>query len=223
MLYLFGKGKLVRASSILSVTDFCSQVFKDLLAVPGSEAERQSVIALSDENDEEAESLEDFLDILHDDDEIWDTVDCPTWRIKRAIRLLDKYDCPSARKRFARRVRLDRFASGSVQDADLTFHISMLLDDPLGCKEAIVAAASGSQRFEDLHDTAIQYGKGSMQNPVEGGHYLDVRAWSLNTVKECRVEYMVALSRAWLIVDKDGPKVGKLKEVSDEFYRLMTR
>lgn len=191
-----------------------------LLTMPRKD-ENPITIELTDHDDENEAAVTDFLDYLTHRDEYKHTTDSYR-RTCTLIRLLHKYDCPSAIKALSQSIRLSRIDKPDLMDPFHAFKISMKLEDTLGCAEAIRKARN--LEWDSGLDDARAEGVATLMQPIYKGHAFDVSTWSVQEMEDCPTRYVCALARAWRQYSKFGREKRQeaLNAVADEFHRLMT-
>lgn len=114
-------------------------VFRDLLEGDAFDLSRPRSIDFTDEHLERAIPLKDFLDCIHGEDLF--VIIKEYRRAKDLIGLLYKYDCPAWLAILRTSVRLASARMTGTHDAHDLFKLSAALFDPIGCSEALPAAA----------------------------------------------------------------------------------
>ena len=136
-------------------------------------------------------------------------------RFRRLGRLILKYDCPAPLRMLRTHVRAE-MAEGHVGPIH-KFFLSMLLDDPRGCRDAIRLA--GGRRWGSEGSAPLD--KASPNQAVAGENTFDPGCMSISLLERFPSRYLACYLRAYRLRGTMEGTGGEWVKVADEFYRLM--
>lgn len=134
------------------------------------------------------------------------------------IGLLYKYDCPAWLAIFRTSVRLASARMTGTHDAHDLFKLSAALSDPIGCSEALPAAAELTWA-DDCHTNAAG-DKAKMDQNITDKSVLDVAGMCEDELTELPLAYIGALARGW--TKRGLSSKADWHAVAAEFYRALT-
>ena len=205
--------------------------FREILA-PNSDTPQPTSLKMTSEHETSA-ILGIFLDLIHGKDttssmfpytgEKTDFKDL--YGIYRHLsQLLQDYRCPVPFDMLRRLVR-DRYLAGASANPHHLFQLSMMLDDPLGVKQAIPLV--GTRTWREAENTTEETAR--LDQNIAKASVLDFTRLSFEELKQIPPQYLAALLRATRKRERPFKNVVYLADdtsawqaMADEFYRVFT-